>query len=875
MRSTLSPEERKEMDDLKARNDKLSAALYETRNEDIPLSPQNNSQNIPLPLEQSPLQVHPAPLPLEQSLPLNIMQPVSEQMTGLPRTPRSPSPETVNANNLTMQQALELFELLQARKTKDVEKTVMVDAEPVARAPARAEPLSYLTLGTVEGIIASTNPDVLQEQTSSWEGKVEKYMRLSHTYSSDNTISGEKCYMVDEALYKDILLAVAARKQNESTISSASEKLEQHLVQIEDSHKRIIQRENVVIEQFVAEIALSQEKIRLGHTARMQAVMADIRTLKDSVASTSVLDQNSPEMKRLRFQVTQYESIIPVYQSRLKDTEDLNRKLDSEKNELSQNIERLRQKLNKAESLVFSMGTPESIRQREPGVPVMGSSAELFPRLFPPSSRSGQNKVGAADGTVPKPAEPVDLSVSPPEPSDTIMETSTAPVVTSAAPVIKLTFKEVISSVQKQNNVNKEIARASEQPTPPKLITLSNPGSRTVDTMGKRTRSLGAVASEPAQKKPPQNSYESLRERVVLSSDQLRVRNHDKEKEVEEEVKKSCQNIQWTRGPLPKDIDHWFYDLRTAGTIPPASLVAASRAMVIKWKNALGGDYFPYRSTAGAAVVNLEHAHRTFNALTKELPISGWVSRACAKHQGIHERTAIPLLVARDGDPLTTRPCPLIYYYEQLLEDLKHIVTHMFEPIPRTIVNPIPEAQRTPPARRIRSAPIASSTSMVSANEQPPSRKQLKKRFRKKAPSSDEYFQELAKDMHESNKSISNPYEQHDTEQYNWAFDSLLSDEKKDMIRRAKRMISLIKATDPPKNYILRRMHKLAGEARDWNEGLTMKEYDDEAVFELEQFIDDISTNNADKHIVGYYEDRVGTYKNIEFSDGPSGQGPF
>jgi hypothetical protein len=155
----------------------------------------------------------------------------------------------------------------------------------------------YLTLGTVEGIIGSTNPDALQEQTSSWEGKVEKYMRLSHSYSSDSTISGEKCYMVDEALYKDILLAVAARKQNESTLSSASENLEQHLGQIENSHKRTIQRENVAIEQFVAEITLSQEKIKAGHTARMKAVMADIRTLKDSMASSSELDQNSQEMK--------------------------------------------------------------------------------------------------------------------------------------------------------------------------------------------------------------------------------------------------------------------------------------------------------------------------------------------------------------------------------------------------------------------------------------------------------------------------------------------------------------------------------------------------------------------------------------------------
>jgi hypothetical protein len=71
---------------------------------------------------------------------------------------------------------------------------------------------------------------------------------------------------MNEALYKDILLAVAARTQNESTLASASEKLEQHLVQIEDSHKRIIQRENVVIEQFVAEVARSQpgEKDQIG-----------------------------------------------------------------------------------------------------------------------------------------------------------------------------------------------------------------------------------------------------------------------------------------------------------------------------------------------------------------------------------------------------------------------------------------------------------------------------------------------------------------------------------------------------------------------------------------------------------------------------------
>jgi hypothetical protein len=56
-----------------------------------------------------------------------------------------------------------------------------------------------------------------------------------------------------------------------------------------------------------------------------------------------------------------------------------------------------------------------------------------------------------------------------------------------------------------------------------------------------------------------------------------------------------------------------------------------------------------------------------------------------------------PVACRKDGDPLTTRPCPLIYYYEQLLEDMKHIIAHMFEPIPRTILTPIPEAQMSSP----------------------------------------------------------------------------------------------------------------------------------------------------------------------------------
>jgi hypothetical protein len=89
--------------------------------------------------------------------------------------------------------------------------------------------------------------------------------------------------------------------------------------------------------------------------------------------------------------------------------------------------------------------------------------------------------------------------------------------------------------------------------------------------------------------------------------------NQEKEEAIQEEVTKSAQNVRWVKGPLPTNIDHWFYDLRNAGTEPPLSLVSASRNMVLKWKAALGQCYFPLSRDAGASVVRLEHAHRSFN----------------------------------------------------------------------------------------------------------------------------------------------------------------------------------------------------------------------------------------------------------------------
>jgi hypothetical protein len=262
-----------------------------------------------------------------------------------------------------MEQALELFELMQERRSVDVEKAPTVEAHHVEIAPRQAEPLSFMTLQTVEGIVGSMEFCTPQGQTS-WESKMEKFLNLGHAYSSENTVTGEKCYMVDEALYRDILLAVAARKQNEQLLAAASERFEQHMEQIDGSNERVIQREKEAMEQMAQRINNSYLQIQYDHKARMKDVMADIKALKESIAVPTDHGSNSREMQRLKFEVAQYESVISIYLAKIKDAEDSNQKLLDEKRESTRDIGHLRNRLNGAESLVFSMGTPESIRKR-------------------------------------------------------------------------------------------------------------------------------------------------------------------------------------------------------------------------------------------------------------------------------------------------------------------------------------------------------------------------------------------------------------------------------------------------------------------------------------------------------------------------------
>jgi hypothetical protein len=642
----------------------------------------------------------------------------------------------------------------------------------------------------------------------------------------------------------------------------------------------------------------------------MERVLDEFKLFKDSVISSTEQNLGINEVQQLRFQVEQYERVFPIYVSKLKDFEDQNKRLVDEKQALCKDIEQMKERLSNAEAVVFSFGTPEAIRQRAPAI-------EQAPRpevqTIPITSRlpdQGTRPKDVPDSPMSTP-EMVDLSDSPPGPAS---NQSTEPVSKQPEPVSKKPvwgaepssgttksagilsiLKAGQKPIEQQNTLGGGITAGADTdmgagdgastsvPSPtPKLISLTA-GSRAEDANGKRLRATGPTLQDqeqPASKRPLSQQGDSPREdrsRLPASLPRDRQERQELEKEIENEVKRSCSAIAWTKVTRFEDIDHWFYDLRDAGTEPPGLLVQESRKMVLTWKAALGNRYHPLQHGAGSTIMPLEHAYKSFKAVTSGMSISVWVSRAIARVQWLHDILSIPKLVAKNGDPLTTRPVPLIFYYEQLLEDMQHIVAHQFETIPRTIFYPISRGtNRATSPRKSRSAPSERSSSSSSTRfDQGHSGWQTQRttRSKKSARTADDHFQEVAKDIHEHNKSIPNPYEHEDTEQYNWAFDSLLSNEKKDLIRRSKRLIALIKENDPPKNYIERRKSKVEGPRNTSN--LTIKEYDSDAIFELEQFVEDIRDNNADKQIVGYYEDRIGSRKNITFNDGPSGQGPF
>jgi hypothetical protein len=122
--------------------------------------------------------------------------------------------------------------------------------------------------------------------------------------------------------------------------------------------------------------------------------------------------------------------------------------------------------------------------------------------------------------------------------------------------------------------------------------------------------------------------------------------------------------------------------------------------------------------------------------------------------------------------------------------------------------------------------------------------------------------------MRKTSGSIPDVYEQEDSGQFNWVFDIEMDAQTKGLVKRSNRLMALIKEKTPPKCYRDLRARKLPSSYSERK----ILEFDDNAVFELEQYIESLRTNTADRCILGYYEDRAGAL-NISPSDGLSGQG--
>ena len=171
------------------------------------------------------------------------------------------------------------------------------------------------------------------------------------------------------------------------------------------------------------------------------------------------------------------------------------------------------------------------------------------------------------------------------------------------------------------------------------------------------------------------------------------------------------------------------------------------------------------------------------------------------------------------------------------------------EPIPKTAPSPAPGPKPTQGSSQTRG--VADNNAWKTQR----STRRKKTALVNSTYTADHYFQDLAKEMHEQNKSNPNVYEHLDTEQYNWAFDIEMEEQTKELVKM------------PPESYRRMRARRIPLEKYRGN-----RDYDEHAVWELEQYLEDLRDNNADKCILGYYEDRTGAV-NFSSSDGPSGQG--
>jgi hypothetical protein len=293
----------------------------------------------------------------------------------------------------------------------------------------------------------------------------------------------------------------------------------------------------------------------------------------------------------------------------MKDFEEQSKRLIEEKLVLGKDIEQMKKRLSDAEAVVFSLGTPEAIRQRVPAL-------EQVPRPGIPATPVN-DLLGRMSKSKDVPELPmVDLRVSPPEPVSKrpVWGAEPSQSATKSTSILSIlrsrqkpsewwTISEDGASSSADVDMSKGDGVGAAAPTlAPKLISLMA-GSRAEDETGKRLRSTGPSPQDqeqPASKKPIAQQDEVPCD--ALSSSKGR---QEREKQVEYEVKRSCSDIAWARTPRLEEVNHWFYDLRDAGTEPPERLIRESRKMVLARKKALGQKYFANDQNAGGWVIRL------------------------------------------------------------------------------------------------------------------------------------------------------------------------------------------------------------------------------------------------------------------------------
>ena len=426
-----------------------------------------------------------------------------------------------------------------------------------------------------------------------------KFVGLGHAYSSVNTLSGETCYMVDAQLYQNILLAVAARKQNERSLTTAVEKLEQHMEQIASSNERVIQGEKDALENMTRRMDSSFAEFRDEHHTRMRNVMSSIRSLNDSMVASAEHSTNSNEMQLLKVQVERYDQIFPICQAQVKDLEQLNKRLRADLLEEKHRNERMKIRMDKAEALAIRLGAPKTSKrsrtdeqEHEDDGSEHGSSSSNDEDEdsdededereqsdhSSSSSDDGQGGAGAQPGADQNMETSPDLSAPRTDPKKTDKGKD-------AAPANRSSYREALKAPKEHHSHNATIDTSSgteAAPAPTKLLTLSSLSNKKGDTDNKRTRSSAEQLSDqeqPSNKRPPsamsvvvheaQNMMLEARElptaearssaalsavRHVTSAGN--VRNQEREEAIQEEVRKSAQNVRWVKGPLPANIDH-------------------------------------------------------------------------------------------------------------------------------------------------------------------------------------------------------------------------------------------------------------------------------------------------------------------------------